>query len=349
MKKIIVATLKYILFLSVGLVLLWLALRSLDFSKIVQEFRNARYIWILLSLIPAFIAFVSRAARWSIMINALGYKTNISSTFHATIMGYFANIIFPRLGEVTRCTVLSRKQNIPLNGLFGTVISERVFDMICLVIIAFFVIIAQLGFLHGFMEKMIWMPLFSKIPSSIWLLTLLGISMLLALFLFYILLKLSMPYIRRFSFYKKHKGWIIGFLDGVKTIKNLKHKKAFIVHTVLIWSMYFLMSYIPFRALQSTAHLTLIDGTTLLMMGTLGCVIPVPAGIGAYHWIVTKTLTDLFGIVSESAASFAILVHASQLIFVVVIGVFSLIFFMFRKTQPLNEKIRNHTKQDIHA
>lgn len=343
MKKTILAILKYLFFLSVGLGLLWLALRGLDFGKIAVEFKNAKYGWLLLSLIPGFIAHLSRAVRWNIMINALGYKTTLGSTFHATIMGYFANTIFPRLGEVTRCTVLSRRQNIPFNGLFGTVIAERVFDLICIIIIAFFVIIAQFGFLRGFLEKMIWVPLSSKIPSSTWLVTLIGVSILLAFVLFYILLKISMPYIRKLSFYRKLRDLLIGFIAGLKTLKNLKQKKAFIAHTVLIWVMYFFMSYIPFRALQSTEHLTLIDGTTLLMMGTLGFVIPVPAGIGAYHWIVAKTLTDLFGIVSESAASFAVLVHASQIMLIVALGIFSMIIVTFKKSKPLNVKISSNT------
>lgn len=332
------------LFLAVGLLLLWLALRGLDFSKIGVEFRHAKYFWILLSIVPAFIAHLSRAARWNIMINTMGYQTTLGSTFYATIMGYFANTIFPRLGEVTRCTVLSRRQNIPINSLFGTVISERVFDVICIAIIAFFVIMAQFGFLRGFLENMIWSPLTARLPSSTWLITLIGASLLLAAALFYLLLRLSMPMIRKLSFYKKLKDLILGFLAGIKSIRNLKHKGAFMAHTVLIWFMYFLMSYLPFRAFEATSHLNLIDGTTLLMMGSFAMVIPVPAGIGAYHWIVTRTLSDLYGIVTESAASYAVLTHASQLIFIALLGILSLAFVMIKKTEPLNAKVRSNTQ-----
>lgn len=335
------------LFLSVGLLLLWLALRGLDLSKIGIEFRHAKYFWILLSIVPAFIAHLSRAVRWNIMINSMGYQTTLGTTFHATIMGYFANTIFPRLGEVTRCTVLSRRQNIPINSLFGTVISERVFDVICVAIIAFFVILAQFGFLRGFLENMIWSPLTARLPSSTWLITLVGVSLLLAVGLFYILLRLSMPYIRKLSFYRKLKDLILGFLAGIKSIRNLKQKGAFVAHTILIWFMYFLMSYLPFRAFEATSHLNLIDGTTLLMMGSFAMIIPVPAGIGAYHWIVTRTLSDLYGIVTESAASYAVLTHASQLIFIALLGVLSMSFVMIKKSNPLNVKIRNNTSQDL--
>jgi glycosyltransferase 2 family protein len=347
LKKTIVAVFRYLLFLAVGFVLLWLALRGLDFSKIGYEFRNARYFWILLSLIPGFIAIVSRAMRWNIMINALGYKSTLGSTLHAVIMGYFTNTIFPRLGEVTRCTVLSRRQNIPLSRLFGTVISERAFDLISLGIISFFVIIAQFGFLRGFLERMIWGPLSARLPSMSWLIVMLGISILLASVLFYILFYVSRPYLRKLSFYGKIKDLLLGFVDGIKTIKNIKQKKAFIAHTVLIWFMYFLMSYIPFRALQATEHLTLIDGTTLLIMGSLGFVIPVPAGIGAYHWIVSKTLTDLYGIASEAAASFALMVHASQIFLVVFLGIISMIYLLFIKKQSINVNIGDNQQQDI--
>jgi glycosyltransferase 2 family protein len=344
LKKSIPAALRYIFFLSVGLGLLWLALRGLDFSKIGQEFRQAKYLWILLSIVPAFIAHISRAARWNIMINAMGYKTTLGSTFHATIMGYFANTIFPRLGEVTRCTVLSRRQNIPLNSLFGTVISERAFDLITVMVISFFVIIAQFSFLRSFLERMIWTPLTSKIPSGTWLISLLGISIIITIVLFYVLLRISMPYIRKLSFYTKMKDLMLGFLAGIKTIKNLKRKKAFIAHTILIWFMYFLMSYIPFKALQATSHLNLIDGTTLLMMGSLAMVMPVPAGIGAYHWIVTRTLNELYGILTESAASYAVLTHASQLLFIALLGTTSLVVVLIKKRKPLNVKIRSHTE-----
>ena len=335
-------------FLSIGLFLLWIVLKDLDFGKISLQFRLARYQWLLLSCVPALIAHWSRAVRWNIMINSMGYKTTVFSTFHATIMGYFANAVFPRLGELTRCTILSRKQNIPLNGLIGTVISERVFDLICLGIISFIVIITQFTFLRDFLDKMIWIPLTAKLPSETWLITVLGLGILVAIVLFFILLRISMPILRKLSFYRKLKDLILGFITGIKTIKTLKKRNAFIAHTVLIWFMYFLMSYIPFKALTATEHLSLIDGTTLLMMGSFAMVIPVPAGIGAYHWIITKTLTDLYSVASEPAASYAMMVHASQLLFVGLLGTISFITVLIWKTQPLNVKIRSNRQEDFH-
>ncbi|MDP2423829.1 MAG: lysylphosphatidylglycerol synthase transmembrane domain-containing protein, partial [Bacteroidales bacterium] len=313
MKNNILSVLKYLVFLLIGLLLLWLALRGLNFEKIWSEFRAARYSWLLMAMIPGFISHISRAARWNIMIESMGYKTRLFSTFHAVMMGYFANMAVPRLGEITRCTVLSRRDNIPLNGLIGTVIAERLFDTLCLGIIAFLVIIGQFSFLQNFLRKVFWSPLSENLPTGAGLITVLAISIFGGIFLFWLLLKFSMPFIRRLSFYKKMKDLLLGFAAGIKTIKNLKHKRAFLFHTLLIWFMYFLMTYIPFRALQATSHLTLLDATTLLMMGTFAMVVPVPAGIGAYHWIITKTLTDVYNIASEPAASFALMAHAAQI------------------------------------
>ncbi len=339
MKKHLITAFKFIFFLSIGLPLLWLVLRGMDFDKIFSEFRTARYEWILLSFVPALIAHWSRAVRWNIMINSMGFKTTTFSTFHATIMGYFANAVFPRLGEVTRCTILSRKQNIPLNRLFGSVFAERAFDVVCLGIIAFIVIITQFSFLRNFLDNLIWIPLSSRLPSPTWLITMISISLVLAVALFLILLRFSLPFFRKLSFYQKVKDLIMGFLTGIKSIRNLERKWSFIGHTLLIWFMYFLMSYIPFMTLQATSHLSLVDGTTLLMMGSFAMVIPVPAGIGAYHFIITKTLTDLYQIAPEPAASYAMMVHASQLIFVGVLGSISFITMTTWKTKALNAKI----------
>lgn len=337
---------KFLLFLFIGIGLLWMALRGLDFEQIWDEFRSARYFWLVLVLVPGLISHLSRAARWNIMINSLGYKTGLFSTFHAVMMGYFANIAVPRLGEITRCTVLSKRDNIPLNSLLGTVIAERLFDTICLILIAFVVIISQFGFLRNFLEKVFWSPVSAKLPSSIWLISLLGIASLASIALFLILLRFSKPYLRRFSFYSKMKDLVKGFAQGLNTIRKLPHKRAFYLHTVLIWSMYFLMTYLPLRALDATSHLTFIDGTTLLMMGTFAFVVPVPAGIGAYHWIITKTLTDVFLIEAEPAATFALMVHASQIFLIVLVGMVSFTIIVTVKNTPHNAPPSIHPTQN---
>lgn len=349
MKTILLQVVKYLIFLAVGLVLLWLAFRSLDFNLLLHEIRNARFIYPLLVAVPGLIAHGIRAARWNIMIRGLGYKTNFFSTFHAVMIGYFANLAVPRLGEITRCTVLAKRQNVPLNSLLGTVIAERAFDTITLVVIAFGVVIAQFGFLRSFLDSMIWSPLMGTLPASTGAIILAVGLTLVTLALFAILLKFSMPYIRKISFYGRMKELLLGLADGLKILWRLRQKSAFLLQTLLMWFMYLLMTYIPFQALAGTSHLSLLDGTTLLMMGSFAMIMPVPAGIGAYHWIVTKTLADVYSVAPETAASYALISHAAQMFFVAAVGLVSLSILFLRKNIPLNEKIIKARKKNPDA
>lgn len=335
MKKKIISVLKYLAFLTIGLVLFWLALRGLDLQLILKEIRNANYFWILISFIPAVLSYFARAMRWNVLLNSLGYKTNTYTTTYAVIIGYFANYAVPRLGEITRCGILSRKNNIPFNELFGTVIVERIFDMLCLLIITVLVIVFQLGFLGNFMNDKIIVPLISKFSLNSSIIIIFIFASLVLLITVFIILKKYSKSLMKYKVYAKIFNLFKGFWEGMKSIKKINNKKAFFFHTFLLWLMYLLMLYIPFYAIKDTSDLTIIDALTLLAITTFGFVAPVPGGIGAYHWIVIVTLVELYGVVSEQAASFAVIVHASQAILVIVIGLISLgiIFFLKKKRQ----------------
>ena len=153
MKKKIISVIQYIFFLLIGLVLLFLVFRKLDLHEVWNEIKNARFEWLLVSLFLGVFSHISRAFRWRILINSLGHKPPVSNIFFSVMFGYLANAAFPRLGEVSRCAVLSKKNNIPFNSLFGTVIAERFFDLIILIIIILAVIFLQIDFLREFVNK----------------------------------------------------------------------------------------------------------------------------------------------------------------------------------------------------
>lgn len=334
MKRNTFNVIKNLLFLFLGFVLLWLALRGQDLQLMLIEIKSANYWWVALSLVPAVISHFSRAARWNIMIHSLGYRTNILNTFWAVMIGYFANLAVPRLGEVTRCGVLNRKQNIPINTLIGTVISERAFDFITLAIIGFFVVVFQLEFLGGFLDKYVLNPLSVRISGNLTLIILYVLGVMTGMFLFVFFIKINKERIKRLSFFEKVKNIVRGFIDGLKSIKRMDQKWAFLLHTLNIWLMYFLMIYFAFPAIRSTSHLGVIDGLTVLIMGSVGMVAPVPAGIGAYHYIVTKTLMDVYQVAAEASASFALIVHTSQNLFIVLLGTVAILVL------TINKKIR---------
>lgn len=331
MKKNILSVIQYLFFLLIGLFLLWLVFRKIDVKDVAAEIRAARYEWLLLSIILGVFSHIARAMRWNILIRSMGYKTDTQTTFYAVMVGYMANTAFPRLGEVTRCGVLAKKKGIPFNALFGTVISERVFDMIVLLLIMIAVILFQLNMLSEFVNKYIisYLTGMANRDNLILAIILLIVVIVLPLALF----RIFFNRIRKLHIYNKVIDFLRGLLDGVKTIMRIKHKWSFLGLTVMIWTLYTLMTYTAFFALEATSGLSFFDAITVMSLGSLGMVAPVPGGIGAYQFIVKAILTEIFLIPSEPAVSYSIILWAAQSVMILVLGTLSYYILAFKKTK----------------
>ncbi len=322
---------QYVFFLLIGLVLLWLVFRKIDVSEVVAEIRAAKYVWLLFSIILGIFSHIARAMRWNILIRSLGYKTDTPTTFYAVMTGYLANMAFPRLGEVTRCGVLSKKKSIPFTTLFGTVISERLFDTIILALIILLVIFFQLNLVSGFVDKYI-VSYFSGMANRDNLY--LAILVLFALIVVpLILFRIFFNRIRNMHIYNKVRDFLKGLLDGIKTIMHMKHKWSFMGLTVLIWLLYTLMTYTAFFALEATSGLDFIDAITVMALGSLGMVAPVPGGIGAYQFVVKAILTEIYLVQSEPAVSYSIILWAAQSAMIIVVGAISYYILVFKKSK----------------
>lgn len=328
-KSQFIAVVKYIFFLGLGLALLWYVTKGHDYIEFVNEFKTANYYWIALAMFCGALSHVCRALRWNLLIRSMGYKTKFFGTFYAVMVGYFANLLVPRLGEISRCAVIKKNENIPFNALFGTVVAERIFDFICLVFIAILVVYFQFDFLKGFINTYIYSPLALEFTSNVWLFILLFTGLIVLTVVLFFTLKAIYSRHKEKTFVYKIKTIVLGFADGLKTIKNVPNKVLFLAHSVLIWFFYFFMTYLCFFSLQATSHLTVADGFTILVMGSLGVVAPVPGGIGAYHFIVIATLVELFAINATSATSFAYISHTSQLLLIVLLAICSFIGLIF--------------------
>ena len=327
----------YVIFLLLGVLFLWLVFRNLKGDDIIAELRDANYFWIVLCMIAGLLSHVARAARWNILIRSMGHKTRLSTTFYAVMTGYLANTAVPRLGEVTRCGVLSKKQNIPFTELLGSVIAERLFDMIILLMIIFFVIIFQLDLVGKFVEDKIFSGMFSNFENNlIPILIVVGVLILLAI-LFYYLWKFAKKRFKDYAFFKKLTEFGKGMADGFKTIKRTKNKAGFLAYTVAIWGLYTLMIYLPFLALKGTSGLNFIDALTVMSIGSLGMVAPVPGGIGTFHWIVKAILFELYGVDPTTSASFATITHAAQTLMVILVGGLSFLMLFLQKNKTDNE------------
>ena len=319
-------TLWYVVFLALGVALLWFSFRNIDLSQLWTDIKGAKYSWMLLSLACLAISLYFRALRWNIQIEALGYKTRASSTYGTVLIAYLANCIFPRLGEVVRCSVLKRKENIPFDKTLGSVISERIIDLLVLFLLAFLVIVFQWKLLGSLITS--WMvPLVNKLINNV----LLGIIVIVAGIVFIIFL---VKIIRK---NKKIASLWHGFIDGIKSVVTMKKKWRFILYTLAVWGFYVLMTWLPFYMLAETSHLGVVEAVTLLGIATMGIVAPVPGGIGTYHFIAITLLSGFYGISEQVAGSFAAINHGSQMIFYLITGILAYVMmFFFDKRKPIN-------------
>lgn len=347
------STLRILGFLSIGFLLLWYITKDQDSEKIIFELLNANYWWIILSMLVGIISHFFRALRWNLLISSLGYKTKISNTFYSLMTGYVFNIVVPRLGEITRCGILNRSSKVPFSVLFGTVLSERFFDVLCLALLISITVLLQLSFLEAFLGKYIYYPVLNRFENNYLAILIIGVVIVALIIFLYRFLKSRLR--------KKHPGkklsWlkiqIKGIVSGVKTIRYMKKKWTFLFYTLMIWLNYFLMVYLCFFAIRGTSHLGFSEGITILSLGSLGIVAPVPGGIGTYHFIVTKVLTELYEISSEFAISYAYIAHASQIIMLLLAGLFSsfMIYFVLKhknKIKNQNHKFVNKNQTGKH-
>ena len=336
MNKKISNTLTYIVFLLLGVLLLWLCFRKINFSDVLNYVKTAKYSWMLLSLACLGISLFFRALRWNILIESLGYKTRVSTTYESVLIAYFANTVFPRLGEVSRCGTLTKKENIPFDKSFGTVISERVLDLAILFAMALLVILFQWNLLGSLITS--WLnPLIESLRNNVLLggIAITAFIAFCATIVFFFRKKKSI--LAKNKLYQKLASLWNGFLDGIKTIFTMEKKGLFIIYTLLIWGFYVVMTWLPFYMLPETSHLGLTEAVTLLGLATLGVVAPVPGGMGVYHFIGILLLNGFYGISESAAVSFVTINHTSQMIFYLVAGCLSYaIMFFIDRRKPIN-------------
>ena len=289
MKKKIVAIFKYLIFLGIGIFLMWWQLSKMTPVQRVQfrdSLEHANYIVILPIIIIAILSHISRSIRWKIMIEHMGYHPATSNTFYATMCGYFANTFIPRAGEILRCTLLARYEKVPVNKLIGTILVERFFDLFCYFLIIILTICIQLNTVSDFIKKRVLLVSNTNTVFPWWviLLALVFAGIMITIFVKWVL--------KRHSNHRhiiKLKGFHIGLKEGFTTILLLKKRKLFLFHTVFIWTMYLLQIYIGFNALSATTGLGLGAALSVLSLATLAMIVA-PGGIGAFPVAIQQVL-----------------------------------------------------------
>lgn len=289
MKKPILTILQYLFFLGIGIFFVWLSVKNINHSQWLQikdAIDRAKQWLIFPALILLFLAHYSRAMRWKILMEPLGYQPSNFNTFAAVMIGYLVNAGVPRLGEVVKCTLLARYEKVRADKLVGTIVMERAVDVVCLVV----VFVAALIFQGGFIGEHV-TDKFSTFfkdntghTSIRKVVIILGSVIVLFLIVYFLLKKFG-----HIDAVAKVKNVLTGILHGLNSIRLVKHKGMFAFWTVFMWAMYLAGTTIGIYALQETAHLGVGGGLTTLAFGSIGMIVA-PGGIGAYAWIVSQLI-----------------------------------------------------------
>lgn len=322
MKQKVVKTLKFSSFFLLGILIFWMVYKDQDINRIKSILSNdVNYFWIVVSLFLGLISHISRTIRWNLMIEPLGHKPRALNTFLAVMIGYLMNLALPRMGEISRCGVLARYEKIPFTKLVGTVVLERLIDMLVLLLLLLVVVVTQFGQVLEFLNNNPQVK--EKLEKVMYSPVLLG-----GLFVILLIVWFSRHKIMGSSLVKKIMGFVGQFVEGFRSILKMKRVGVFIFHSFFIWILYYLMLYCVFFSFGFTTHLSALAGLTVFVLGSFGMVAPVQGGIGAWHFMVIEGLA-LYGVDRVDGKVFALLAHGSTTIMLIVLGLISLLVLPF--------------------
>lgn len=325
MNKKLFEILKIVILFSIAIAMLWYAFKGMDPNKIWVGIKNANIFWLLASLLSGFGALYLRAYRWKLLMEPLGFEINTKKSFLSLSTGYLFNLVFPRAGEITRSTMIAKTSEIPFNSAFGTVITERILDLICLITLLFSTYFLEFTLINDFFNQYIFYPITSKFnQDTTFLLILLSVVGVLFIGLF-ILLKSK---IEKLPFYIKIASFLNGIVKGMASIVKSKNPIALILSTLGIWVFYCTMTYAICFCFTSTANLSFTAGLVLLVVSGIGMSAPVQGGIGIFHIMVSNVLL-LYNVEKTDGLLYATLLHGSQMVFVILTGGISFLLIMF--------------------
>ncbi|MCR5888055.1 flippase-like domain-containing protein [Hymenobacter sp. J193] len=337
MKKLL-NILKYVLLLAFSAVLMRYAVRGQDLSLVGRYMREANYFWLGITMMLSALGYFSRAYRWKMQLDATNAKQTATywDVYHAMMVGYLANMVLPRMGEVIRCSVLRRTSGVPVQVALGSVITERVIDVLVLLCLIGATVLVDFRRFREFVLSLFSDKYDSLARSQQTILVAGGLLLLIGLITLYVLYR-NLERLRQLALFNKMERFVRGLLDGVFSIRKLAHPGLFLLHTLFTWLVYYLMDYLAFFAFPETAQLGMAAGLGVLTFGAIGMATPVQGGIGAFHLMVQSTLL-VYGISKEAGIAYALVVHGSQTLLVVLMGGISFVASMVksgRTAQPL--------------
>ena len=339
MKRKVLQVVKYLVFLGIGIALVAWQIGQMTVAEqdqFVASIKNIHYIYLVPVIGMALLSHISRAIRWKILIEAMGEKASTSNTFYATMCGYLANSFVPRAGEILRCTLLARYEKIPFPKLMGTIIVERLVDLVSYFLVIVITVLIQIQTVRDFINEKIGV-IAGNTGAPAWIKITIVV---LAIGTCYLLLRFVYTRYGSNSFVGKIRKLHAGLQEGLLTIIRLRRKKAFIAHSVFIWAMYLLQISAGFYVMNETAHLGTGAAFSILSLTTLAMIIS-PGGMGAFPVAVQQVLL----IYHVDNISFGWLMWGVNTSIILVLGIlcFGLLIY---KNKITNEKNRQYSGAD---
>jgi uncharacterized protein (TIRG00374 family) len=311
-----------VLSLIVAVWIFWFLYKDISLESLMKSVSETSF-WLLgISILVSLFGFYLRAWRWALLIDAdESNKTPTLRSFWALMIGYLTNMLVPRAGELARCGVLSKTNGLQMGKLFGTVILERTVDLLFLVFTIFLAFVIERNlFLRLFSELVSVESLLEKMTQYLPLL--IGGFLAMAIFFYLAFLKY-----RESSIFKKLRHFLRDMVNGFVSIRKVEYQFGFWGSSIVIWIIYYVTLVLLAWAIPSTANLSLSSLLMVMVMGSIGMVAPVQGGIGTFHALVAFILIA-YGLTEEDGKIFAVIVHSSQVLTIVVFGLVSLgIFF----------------------
>lgn len=325
MKNYLKSLLKILLPLALGGGILWWTYRDFDFSVLNKAlFAQMSIGWLFFSLIFEVLSHVFRGLRWKQVLEPLGEHPRANTCINAIFFSYAISLLIPRSGEVARCGVLKRYDGVSFTKSLGTVVTERVVDMVCVALIALIVMALQFDVIYTFFsEKGKVMDEAALSDASSNLLPWLMVGIVICVIGYYLL--------RRMKFADKVKDFFRNLWEGICSVRRVKNIPLFLFYSIAIWGCYILQFYITFFAFPFTADLGFKAGLAVFITTSFAVLIPTPNGAGPWHYVVISTLTLIYGVGEPEAGVFALIVHGLQTAALIILGVYSMIALRKKK------------------
>ena len=317
--------LKYLISISLAAVLLWFSFRDVEWTDFIAGLQECRWGFILLSMAAGAFAFWLRALRWRQLLLPIDPSISRLTTFNGINIGNISNFVFPRIGEFVRCGVITRRSAATYDKVLGTVVLERGWELLVMLLMLALVVAAGFERFGGFFVEQIWTPISQRLDVSLWWVV--AVLMVMGLAGVWGIWRLR----KSNSFCSKLWNIFSGLIQGFSSCLRMERKWMFFAYTLFIWMIYWLMAATTMWAAPFLDHLTMVDALFLSLVGGLGFAVPVPGGIGAFHFIISLALMGVYDVPMETGIVYATLSHTSQAVTQIIFGLISYTYEAIRK------------------